>query len=115
MSKMFSATRRLVSIYKSPKKDEMYLYIDKKQPLKDLPEVLLSHFGSPEHVFDLLLTPEKKLARADSALILTKIEEQGFYLQMPPVSDDYMLDVVKAREIQPVKGRSAAGRTDDRH
>jgi len=109
MSNLFSANKRLVSIYKSSKKDEMYLYVDKKQVLKELPEPLLVHFGSPQHVFDLLLTPEKKLARAESVTVLEKIEDQGFYLQMPPVSDDHLLQVVKARESQPAKGRSDDG------
>jgi uncharacterized protein YcgL (UPF0745 family) len=32
----------------------------------------------------LLLTPERKLARVDAAEVLGKIQEQGFFLQMPP-------------------------------
>ena len=109
MSNLFSTNKRLVSIYKSPKKDEMYLYVDKKQVLKDLPDALLALFGSPQHVFDLILTPEKKLARAESVAVLEKIEEQGFYLQMPPATDDHLLEVVKARESQPIKGRANGG------
>jgi uncharacterized protein YcgL (UPF0745 family) len=32
----------------------------------------------------LVLAPERKLARADVAEVLTSIEQRGFYLQMPP-------------------------------
>ena len=62
----------------------MYLYVDKQQGLKDLPEPLLKTFGTPESVMTLLLSPDRKLARADAAAVLESIETQGFYLQMPP-------------------------------
>ena len=32
----------------------------------------------------LQLAPGKKLARADAEQVLAAIDEQGFYLQMPP-------------------------------
>ncbi|OZG73522.1 hypothetical protein BTA51_10930 [Hahella sp. CCB-MM4] len=106
MSNLSSPSKRLVSVYKSPRKDEMYIYVDKKQGVQDLPEALLAHFGKPVHVFDLLLTAEKSLARADAEEVLAKIEEQGFYLQMPPPAEDYMQEVVKAKESQPAVSRS---------
>lgn len=44
------------------------------------------------HVFDLLLTPEKKLARVETASILQGISDNGFYLQMPPnEQNDYLI------------------------
>ena len=98
--------KRLVSIYKSRKKDEMYLYVDKKEGTSKAPEALLSVFGNPEFVFDLLLTPEKKLARAQAGEVLENIQENGYYLQMPPVTDEQELAVVQAKEQSPIKGRS---------
>ncbi|WP_299725975.1 YcgL domain-containing protein [uncultured Endozoicomonas sp.] len=87
--------KSLVSIYKSPKRDEMYLYVRKGTVLdKDLPEALIQVFGKPAHVFDMLLTPEKKLARVATATVLQSIEDSGFYLQMPPAEteqDDYLI------------------------
>jgi uncharacterized protein YcgL (UPF0745 family) len=62
----------------------MYLYVDKQQGIAELPEALLATFGTPESVMTLLLTPERKLARADAATVLDAIEQNGFYLQMPP-------------------------------
>jgi uncharacterized protein YcgL (UPF0745 family) len=38
----------------------------------------------------MLLHPERKLARADINKVLADIEEQGYYLQMPPQADAYM-------------------------
>lgn len=82
--------RLLCSVYKSSKKSEMYVYIDKKNGLDVLPEELLTFFGTPIHVFDMLLTPEKKLARVDATKVLSEIAEKGFLLQMPPVEENYL-------------------------
>lgn len=75
------------SIYKSPRRAEMYLYVERTRGLKDLPEALLAQFGRPVHVTDLILEPGRKLARANVETVLEKIREQGFYLQMPPPPD----------------------------
>ncbi|PTQ88451.1 YcgL domain-containing protein [Agitococcus lubricus] len=86
------------NIYKSLKKDEMYLYVRKAEGFSRVPPVLLSMFGTPKLFGTLLLTPEKKLARADVALVLSDIAEKGFYLQMPPPREDYMLDLYRPDE-----------------
>lgn len=78
----------LCSIYKSRRKEGMYLYVEKKQELTRLPESLMNTFGQPEHVFDLLLHPERPLVRADVNEVMDKIKEQGFYLQMPPSDNE---------------------------
>jgi len=81
--------KRICSIYKHPRK-EMYLYVDKREALSRVPEALLAAFGAPQHRFDLVLTPERKLAREDIHQVLENIEKQGFHLQMPPAEDDYI-------------------------
>lgn len=80
--------KTLVQIYKSPRKDEMYLYVDRKEDLERVPEALLEQFGTPKSVMVIPLTAERSLARADAAEVLEKIESQGFYLQMPPAKSD---------------------------
>jgi len=85
----------LCSIYKTTKKDEMYLYVDKKDKFQKVPEALLKHFGSPVHFGDLLLRKEKKLARVDVEEVMAQIQEKGFFLQMPPAKEDYLLDLFK--------------------
>lgn len=74
----------LVSIYRSRSRDEAYLYVARGADLEALPEALLQHFGKPEHSMDLLLTANKRLARADASKVMQQISENGFYLQMPP-------------------------------
>lgn len=78
--------RALVSIFRSPRRAEMYLYLPRPAQFDQLPEALQTQFGEPEHVMDLLLTPERRLARVDVVRVLNGIIEQGFYLQLPPSS-----------------------------
>ncbi|MFL0797225.1 MAG: YcgL domain-containing protein [Cellvibrionaceae bacterium] len=85
--------KRICTIYKSPKEDEMYLYVDKQEDLKRVPEALLERFGTPKQVTMMVITPDKKLARVEASKVLEAIQNQGFYLQMPPPKEGYMLDV----------------------
>lgn len=82
--------KTLCDIYRSPRESEMYLYVSKQQGMEAVPEKLQELFGKPVHVTTLVLTPERRLARADVEKVLNALEEQGYYLQMPPVADDEM-------------------------
>lgn len=74
----------LCQVFKSPRREEMYLYVEMSRGLADVPDDLLERFGEPSPVMLLQLTPEQKLARADAAEVLDRIAEDGYYLQMPP-------------------------------
>jgi uncharacterized protein len=76
----------LCQVFRSSRKQEMYLYVDRSRGLQDVPEALLAEFGGPIPVMILQLTPQHKLARADAAVVLSSIETRGFYLQMPPTA-----------------------------
>ncbi|MDE1195235.1 hypothetical protein BWR59_12595 [Pseudomonas sp. Bc-h] len=82
--------KRICSIYRSPRKNEMYLYVLKSDALERVPVELLSAFGKPQHAFDLVLTPERALAREDIHTVLANLEKQGYHLQMPPAEDEYI-------------------------
>jgi hypothetical protein len=82
--------KRICSIYKSPRKREMYLYVDKREALTRVPAALIEAFGAPQLAFDLVLSPERRLAREDIAKVLENIEKQGFHLQMPPPEEEYV-------------------------
>lgn len=82
--------KRICSIYRSPRKNEMYLYVLKSDALERVPVELLSAFGKPHHAFDLVLTPERTLAREDIHAVLANLEKQGYHLQMPPAEDEYI-------------------------
>lgn len=88
--------RKICSIYRSPCKEGMYLYVEKSTGLKDVPAALLERFGAPRLAMTLLIDQSRELARVDAAKVLEQIQCNGFYLQMPPAddgSDDYMADI----------------------
>lgn len=86
-------TKVLCDVYKSRKMDEAYLYVSRKDGLSRVPEALLATFGKPELALTLMLSAEKKLARAEAARVLEKMNEQGFYLQVPPPRENNLPDL----------------------
>jgi len=70
-------------IYKSPLKDEMYLYIPEKDGFDRVPDALMARFGKPVFVMELELHAERPLAREDVAQVMQNLTGQGFHLQMP--------------------------------
>ena len=78
-------------VFKSSRNQEMYLYVEKARGVQDIPDDLMTRFGEPLPVMLLLLTVDHKLARADAAEVLASIERQGFYLQMPPTSAEFLV------------------------
>ncbi|WP_040267613.1 YcgL domain-containing protein [Pseudomonas rhodesiae] len=82
--------KRICSIYRSPKRAGMYLYVLKSDGLERVPEGLVSVFGKPVHAFDLVLTPERKLQQEDIHQVLENLDKQGYHLQMPPAEDEYI-------------------------
>ncbi len=71
-------------IYKSPLKEEMYLYLSAKEGFAALPQALLDRFGPPVFVMELALHPALRLAREAVVKVMTNLDTQGFHLQMPP-------------------------------
>lgn len=86
-------TKMLCDVYKTRKKDEMYLYVSRAKGLDSVPAELMELFGKPELAMTMVLTEEKKLARADIHKVLADLDSKGFYLQLPPVKEQYMLDL----------------------
>ena len=81
----------ICDIYRSPVKDELYLYVPKIKGLSLVPEALLAMFGQPQFAFSLLLTPERKLGKEDVNKVLEALQVKGYFLQLPPPSqEDYM-------------------------
>jgi uncharacterized protein YcgL (UPF0745 family) len=71
-------------IYRSPRKDEMYLYLREEDDFSSVPQALLSRFGSPAKVMELTLSSQRTLAREDVNQVMENLRSQGFHLQMPP-------------------------------
>lgn len=72
-------------IYKSTKKEELYLYIANKDDFSDVPQELYDSMGKePVFVMELELSAERPLAREDVNKVMQNLESQGFHVQMPP-------------------------------
>ena len=80
-------TLLLCQIYKSPRQEEMFLYVDRTRGLEVVPEALLEGFGAPQSIMMMVMTPERQLARVDTARVIEALKEKGYYLQMPPGGD----------------------------
>ena len=78
---------RLCEVFRSPRKEGMYLYVDRAEGLARVPETLMGAFGSPESALVFNLREDRTLAQADATQVLDAIEGQGFYLQMPPATE----------------------------
>jgi uncharacterized protein YcgL (UPF0745 family) len=83
---MTATAYMLCFIYKSLKKEHLYLYVDKKDDFSKVPEALFHSFGRMEFVMDLELTPERKLAKEDAGKVLESLKERGFFVQLPPIN-----------------------------
>lgn len=74
----------ICAIYKGERKTNCYLYVKKQDDFSDVPEALLSMLGELAFVMVLNLESREKLGFADIKEVKRLIEEQGFFLQMPP-------------------------------
>ncbi len=71
-------------IYASNFKNEMYLYVARQDGVERVPEELLVRLGELRLVTTVLLKPGLKLARVDVFDVMSSLDRQGYYLQMPP-------------------------------
>lgn len=84
--------KTFVSVFRSSKKADTYLYVRRGQAWEELPDSLQAIFGNPVHAMDLVMTPERKLARTTGKQVLEAIADKDFFLQMPEESSGYVVD-----------------------
>jgi len=80
----------LCAIYKSAKKEQTYLFVKTRDDFSSVPEALMLTFGTPMLVTLINLATKEKLAFADLAKVKTHLNEQGYYLQLPPPKEDLL-------------------------
>ena len=80
-------------IYKSLKKEYLYLYVNHKDDFSNVPEALFETFGNMEFVMELTLSAERKLAQVDAEKVIASLKEKGFFVQMPPVKVEAPLKI----------------------
>ncbi|MBO9491449.1 YcgL domain-containing protein [Endozoicomonas sp. G2_1] len=90
----------LTAVYRSPKKEQTYLFVEKRDDFSRVPDALLAKFGTPQLVTMVNLANRDKLALADIDKVKTNLTEQGFYLQLPPPKEDLLADHKKQLGIE---------------
>ena len=85
---MTDAQEIACAIYKTAKRDGLYLYVKEQDDFSDVPDEVMTQFPVPEHVFDLELSAERPLAREDVLVVMKNLQTQGFHLQMPPKNEN---------------------------
>lgn len=78
----------MCSVYKSAKKPDTYLYVPYDSEFEELPEGLTSVWGEPELVMHIDLSKRDKLALVDIKELKARLDEDGYYLQMPPTQEE---------------------------
>lgn len=71
-------------VYKSLKKADTYLYLGKRDDFARLPPPVRANLGELGFVIEFELTPERKLAREDAAVVREHLATRGFHVQFPP-------------------------------
>ncbi|MCA2015511.1 YcgL domain-containing protein [Vibrio tritonius] len=79
----------LCSIYKSSKKEGTYLYVPKRDDFSQVPDTLMQVFGKPSFVM-LVNLDKRQLALVDVEKVKSALNEQGFFLQLPPPPENLL-------------------------
>ncbi|AVU24873.1 YcgL domain-containing protein [Klebsiella pneumoniae] len=77
-------------IYRSTKREQTYLYVEKKDDFSRVPDELMRSFGTPQMAMLLPLDGRNKLVNADLEKVKQALSEQGYYLQLPPPSENLL-------------------------
>ena len=73
----------LCAVYKSLKKEQTYLFVQKRDDFSSVPDGLMTTFGTPQLVTLINLATKEKLAMADLDKVKSNLSGQGYYLQLP--------------------------------
>jgi uncharacterized protein YcgL (UPF0745 family) len=71
-------------VYKSRRKADTFVYLSARDDFARLPELLRAQMGLLDFVLEVALTPERKLAREDAAVVRQNLAARGFHVQFPP-------------------------------
>ena len=74
-----------VDVFKTHRRPHTFLYVPKDLHPEDWPEGLAAIFSEPQKVLTLLLTPDQPLAMQTAAEVMSSLQTQGYFLQMPPL------------------------------
>ena len=76
-------------VYRSSKKENLYIYVVAADGLSKVPRELLDHFGPPEKTLSFTLTKDRSLAKEDVQLVMENLQSQGYHVQLAPAEDRF--------------------------
>jgi len=85
----------LTAVYKSKKKADTFLFIEKRDDFSKVPEPLLAMFGQPQYVMIINLAKRTQLGVADLDTLKQSLSDQGYYLQIPPPEENLLSQLRK--------------------
>lgn len=71
-------------VYASRRQAGTYVWLCRRDDFDSLPDTLRERLGELRFVLELDLTAERRLPNADAAAVLARLEDQSWYLQLPP-------------------------------
>lgn len=71
-------------VYKSLRRADTFVYLAQRDGFARLPEGLRARLGELHFVLELILHPQRRLARVEAPVLMQALDTQGFYLQLPP-------------------------------
>ncbi|MBO1519423.1 YcgL domain-containing protein [Oceanisphaera pacifica] len=77
-------------VYKSPKMDQTYLFVERRDDFSRVPSALLNTFGTPKLAMIINLATKTHLGQADLAKVKAALTTQGYYLQLPPPPENLL-------------------------
>lgn len=80
----------LTAVYKSKKKADSFLFIEKRDDFTKVPEPLMAMFGQPKYVMLINLAKREVLGTADLETVKAALTEKGYYLQIPPPQENLL-------------------------
>lgn len=75
-------------VYRASRRADTYVYLRERDAFGLLPPVLAARLGRLHYVLEVALTPTRRLARADAAVVLANLAAHGFHVQHPPPTDE---------------------------
>lgn len=80
----------LCVVYRSTKKAQTYLFVNKRDDFSAVPEGLMTVFGKPTLVTVINLASKEKLAMSDINKVRENLADVGYFLQLPPPTEDLL-------------------------
>jgi len=69
-------------IYRCSLKPDMYIYLAEEDVFENVPKEIFNSLGIVEFSMELEISPETRLAREDTATVISNLNEHGFHIQL---------------------------------